>query len=399
MIRGAIQVNFVKEILTPLRVLKQKSIYNIANIRGVAVGNRKILVIESDDWGSIRVPSKMVHDKLNRVGANLDVDPFTKYDGLERVEDLQKLFSVLKQYVDCKGNHPIVTPFYVMRNADFSAIINCEYRKFYDESFLCTYKKYGEDPEMVLKTIQEGINDRVFIPELHCLEHLNVYAWMRDLQNGNEDTRLACKNGMYGLGTNFRDDNLYGYMDAFHNRYEEQIKEYECMIKTAVCDFESIMGYSPVAFTAPCYIWDPKIEEYLYTNGLKYLCGANYQLIPIAPHYETFKKNSHHMGQKNLIGQRYLNRNVDLELMYGWKETPSIALRQIEAAFSQHKPAVISIHRANFTTRVSEESSAWVLEFEKVLQECLKRWPSLEFMSSRDLGRMYDEINRQSGEQ
>lgn len=279
-------MNFVKEILTPLRVLKQKSIYNIANIRGAAVGNRKILVIESDDWGSIRVPSKMVHDKLNRVGANLDVDPFTKYDGLERVEDLQKLFSVLKQYVDCKGNHPIVTPFYVMRNADFSAILNCEYRKFYDESFLCTYKKYGEDPEMVLKTIRKGINDRVFIPELHCLEHLNVYAWMRDLQNGNEDTRLACKNGMYGLGTNFRDDNLYGYMDAFHNRYEEQIKEYECMIKTAVCDFESIMGYSPVAFTAPCYIWDPKIEEYLYTNGLMYLCGANYQLIPIAPHYE-----------------------------------------------------------------------------------------------------------------
>lgn len=385
-------MNLAKKVLTPLRILKQKGVYRMANRPGVSVGERKILVIESDDWGSIRVPSKMVHDKLNKSGAALDSDPFTKYDGLERIEDLERLFSVLIKYEDCNGNHPVITPFYAMRNANFDEIINAGYGVFFDEIFLSTYEKYGENSKAVLDTIRQGIREHIFIPELHCLEHLNVHDWMQDLQQGREDTCLACKNGMYGLGSNFSERNPYGYMDAFHNRCGEQIQEYRKLIETAVSDFESLMGYAPEAFTAPCYIWDPAVENTLHENGLKYICGANYQLVPSEPTFDTFKKISHFVGQRNLNGQLYLNRNVDLELMYGWEETPSIALRQIEAAFSQSKPAVISIHRVNFSTRVSRNSDVWIKQFEEVIQTCIKKWPTIEFMTSRDLGKVYDEI-------
>lgn len=390
-------MNMVKKVLAPLRILKQKGVYRMENRPGISVGKRKILVIESDDWGSIRVPSKMVHDKLNKSGAALDSDPFTKYDGLERKEDLERLFSVLSRYRDCNGNHPVITPFYVMRNANFSKIIDSGYNTFSDEIFLNTYEKYGENSKSVLDIIRQGIEEHIFFPELHCLEHLNVHDWMIDLQRNREDTRLACRNGMYGLGTNFNERNLYGYMDAFHNRCGEQVQEYRKLIETAVSDFESLMGYVPEAFTAPCYIWDPAFENILYENGLKYICGANYQLVPSEPTYDSFKRVNHYVGQRNLNGQLYLNRNVDLELMYGWEETPSIALRQIEAAFSQNKPAVISIHRVNFSTRVSRNSDVWIRQFEEVIQKCIKKWPTIEFMTSRDLGKVYDKMmNRQN---
>ena len=46
--------------------LKQTITHNLLNILGWRT-KRHIVVIESDDWGSIRMPSKKVYDKLLRL--------------------------------------------------------------------------------------------------------------------------------------------------------------------------------------------------------------------------------------------------------------------------------------------------------------------------------------------
>lgn len=59
--------------------------------------NRKIIVFESDDWGSIRMPSKDVYDTMLNKGYPVDIRPFEKYDSLESDEDIEALFEVLKK--------------------------------------------------------------------------------------------------------------------------------------------------------------------------------------------------------------------------------------------------------------------------------------------------------------
>ena len=49
---------------------------NISNIFGWST-KRKLIVIESDDWGSIRTRSKRDYDKMLRLGLNVDASIFT----------------------------------------------------------------------------------------------------------------------------------------------------------------------------------------------------------------------------------------------------------------------------------------------------------------------------------
>ena len=61
----------------------------LANLPGWCT-NRKIVVIESDDWGSIRMPSEFAYSNLLNKG--IDVDKSYLYDtldSLEKKEDLE----------------------------------------------------------------------------------------------------------------------------------------------------------------------------------------------------------------------------------------------------------------------------------------------------------------------
>ncbi|MEL7222438.1 MAG: hypothetical protein AAGJ93_14040, partial [Bacteroidota bacterium] len=52
---------------------------------------RKILVIESDDWGSIRIPSRDAYDQMVAAGVPMYENAFTSNDCLEDDTDLEYL--------------------------------------------------------------------------------------------------------------------------------------------------------------------------------------------------------------------------------------------------------------------------------------------------------------------
>ena len=114
---------------------------NISNIFGWST-KRKLIVIESDDWGSIRTRSKRDYDKMLRLGLNVDASIFTKYDCLESNQDLVRLFNVLIKFKDKNGNHPVFTPMCVVANPDFNKIKEKGYKNYYYEPFSETCKKY-----------------------------------------------------------------------------------------------------------------------------------------------------------------------------------------------------------------------------------------------------------------
>ena len=98
--------------------------------------SRKIIVFESDDWGSIRVPSVAVKNKLIDLGYNMNSRPYERLDGLESNEDVEELFNILLKYKDAKGNHPIITANMVMGNPDFGLIKEHNFEEYYLEKVL-----------------------------------------------------------------------------------------------------------------------------------------------------------------------------------------------------------------------------------------------------------------------
>ena len=63
------------------------------------------------------------------------------------------------------------------------------------------------------------------------------------------------------------------------------------------------------------------------------------------------------------------------------------ALKQIEEAFKENKPAVISTHRANYVSTLNTKNRENGLsQLKTLLQQIKSRWPDVEFMTSSDLG-------------
>ena len=104
-----------------LRALKQMVTRNLASIPGWRT-DRKIVVIESDDWGSIRMPSRSAYEKLLHSGVAVDRDPYSRYDCLASEDDLTALFEILGSHRGSDGRPAVFTANCVVANPDFDKI-------------------------------------------------------------------------------------------------------------------------------------------------------------------------------------------------------------------------------------------------------------------------------------
>ena len=82
---------------------------------------KKIIVIESDDWGSIRTSNKKAYKSLSENGYNMYKSPYT-LDSLESDEDLLGLYDVLSSVKDSSENPACFTANMILANPNFEAI-------------------------------------------------------------------------------------------------------------------------------------------------------------------------------------------------------------------------------------------------------------------------------------
>ncbi len=163
---------------------------------------RKIVVFESDDWGSIRMPSLEAFNNLKKAGISVEESYYNKFDNLECNDDLESLFEVLSSFNDQNGNYPAFTGVCVIANPDFNKIRECGYKEYFYEPFTETLKRYPEH-DRVYRLWNEGVEKRLFVPQFHGREHLNVQRWLRDLQTNDEYVRIAFDNQVWGIKTKF----------------------------------------------------------------------------------------------------------------------------------------------------------------------------------------------------
>lgn len=367
-------------------------INNISQIPGWRT-HRHIVVFESDDWGSIRMPSLAVRETLKAEGHTIDNCKFSSYDCLAGSDDLEALFDVLSSVKDKNGKNAILTADSVVANPDFDKIRNSGYQQYFWEPFTETLKKYPASHQNSFQLWKEGISSGIFIPQLHGREHLNVIRWMKALQTGDEITLHAFDQCHFGLSKLTTSKLTVRYMDGFGNTSDDSIVFETQAIKDATHIFEALFGYKSTSFIAPCYIWRESVEKTLSECGVKYVQGLSLQQIPMADNPPSVKTKYHYLGQKNKYGQRYLIRNAFFE---PYKDNTTDkwvdeCLDRIQIAFRWKKPAIISSHRVNFIGAIDPIFRDRNLKlFKSLLSEIIKCWPDVEFMSSNQLG---DYIN------
>ena len=350
--------------------------------------SRKLVVIESDDWGSIRMPSKEIYLNIVKSNRNIGKFPFVKYDALESESDLGYLFEVLSSVKDAKGNFAKMTTNFVVSNPDFELIEKNEFQNYFHEPLFETYKKYPEHSECI-NLIREGIRTNLIKPQFHGREHLNVNRWMNALQRNVPEVRFAFSNRLFDLSESYT---ITGnsFMDALNWITENEIAEQAAYLTDGLKMFKDIFEFESDTFIAPNYIWDKRLEQYLYESGIRGFQGGRYQLNPTGFNLNDFNRIRHFTGQRNDLGQVFLVRNVFFEPFTNnsidWIDN---AVFQVRQAYALSKPAIISTHRANyigFIDRKNRDTNLPLLQ--DLLKTVIKIWPETEFLSSDRLCRI-----------
>lgn len=356
------------------------------NLRGWRT-DRKIVVIESDDWGSIRMPSRQVYDKCLHAGYHVDKIAYEKYDSLASEDDLEMLFDLLSSFKDKNGNHPVITANVLTANPDFDKIKNSGFTEYHYESIKETFNRYPKH-RSCFDLWMQGLNENVFYPQSHGREHLNVSMFMNALKACDEDAMFAFENRMPGI---MQPDSLQGnmYVESLKYSSDEDKTQKLKIVLEGLKQFEELFGYISRSFIPPNYFWSPDFNEQVSRAGVKFYQGNRRMKEPHI-YGEGNVIHSHILGKKNKYGQVYLIRNSMFEPSLGKSQKEKAVnqcLKQINASFTMKKPAIVCSHRLNYVGYLDQSNRDRTLQMLKtLLREILKKWPAVEFMTSDKLG-------------
>jgi hypothetical protein len=352
---------------------------------------RKIVVIESDDWGMIRMASKNAFNRLLAKGYPVDKCVYSRNDALESNEDVLGLLECLQGVKDKYGNYAKFTLNNIVANPNFLAIRDSGFEGYYFETFRETQKLY-RDTDRVFDLYLEGLDKGLLRMQLHGREHININRWLHSLKNCNKSLRDSFDEGMFTVPTGGSVSCRRDYLDSF-GYFDHLLESHEMILRSAMSLFIGMWGYTSESFIAPCYVWSPSLENVLLSVGVKYIQGTHVQKIPHKNTHFCMGRKYHYQGQRNKNDQIYLVRNVFFEpSIRPGIDNISFALAGISNAFLNRKPAIISSHRVNYIGRIrSENRSNNLRMLSKLLRDIVRKWPDAEFMTSDELGGLMEK--------
>lgn len=337
------------------------------------------VAIQSDDWGSIRVPSNESRISLAK---NRTIDtrsPYALFDTLVNADDLNSTFNLLSEFRDVYGRSPIITANTIMANPDFRRIRESGYEKYFYTPLQDVFNQYNNSRALELWSI--GHSEGYFIPQFHGREHVNVLAWLSQLRRGHKGVLEAFDHGIFGL--NFSDLNLK--KPNFQAAWDLENDEDEDFVIDSIRDgyrmFTNYFGYDSLTAIAPSYTWTDNMEKELKRLGVRAMQSLLIQKIPVTTS-RYYKKKYHLIQSKN-----YQIRKIFFEpSIYGESFSLDEVLRRISIEQKMGRPAIISSHRLNYAGGLcvkNRDRTLFLLR--ELISSILKYWPNVEFVSSPDL--------------
>ena len=356
---------------------------NASNLIGWST-KRKFVVIESDDWGSIRTRSKTDYNSMLNKNISVDRSNFTKYDCLESNDDLERLFELLSSHKDFRGSSPVFTPMCLVANPNFELIQESNFSDYHFESFTDTCHRYNNHSR-VHELWKEGINNKMFVPQFHGREHLNVKRWMNGLKTNDKGLRIMFEHQSIGAQY-YGKEPIAEHLAAFDPLKKDDIISYSSILQKGLRLFEELCGYKATYFVASNSPEPKIIERELKDQGIIYLTRYKLQKYPLGN--GEFENEINWLGKINKHGQLILTRNCAFEPSdRSRKDWVDACLSDIRNAFFWKKPAIISTHRVNYMSGIVEENGAsGLLELDQLLHRITRIWPEVEFITSKELG-------------
>lgn len=356
----------------------------ILNVKALKTDKKQLLIL-SDDWGSVRIRSKQDQETLVKKGLTVN-NRFDKYDSLETNEDLELLYEVLTKHKDQLGNHPVITAVTNVGNPDFDKISASNFKTYAYETIDQTYQRYP-DSERVLSLIKQGIEQKLFIPQSHGREHVQVNWWIKELQNKNSYARKFFEHEFF-----FLDNTLLKYdyrnrdiVASFDVLTQNDIDNQNIIAEDSLKIFNELFEFKSMIFTPPAMYYSPKIEETLFKNGIHWLDVGRFLRVPKVGGAESYQFN--YLGRKKKSGIRVLVRNGMFEPnILATDNGLDRAMFDIEQAFKAKQPAILSNHRAAFVGRIDTRNRAKGLKaLDELLGKVLEKWPDVEFITPDQL--------------
>ena len=368
--------------------MKQYLKKHFINFRGKRTKD-KILVIESDDWGAIRIPNSKVQSLLAEKGLITLKDPFSNYDILEDENDFNALFSVLASHQNQQGKNPIVTANMVMANPDFQKIKEDNYSTYHFESFQKTYKSCQPNLN-TYKKLKQGIQQKLIYPQFHAREHLNVSLWLKRLQHQEQNFLEAFDLECFAIDDKHTKNARGNLMATYDYQTPEELRFIRKSIIEGLGLFKKEFGFSSKSTIAPCYVWNDEVEDIFRSQKIQHFQSSYVQQYNNADQQKHIRR-SMFMGKTNKHNQTYGIRNVLFEPALNpninWADK---AMESIEIAFFWGKPAVIGSHRINYVAGLSQGNRTSSLSLlDELLTKVIKKWPDIEFLNSEKLSSNY----------
>ncbi len=376
--------------------LRKKVSNNLVNLSGWTT-TRKIIVIESDDWGSLRMPNTETYNALLNDGIPVNKSPYCQFDNLCSIQDLEMLFGVLKNHKDSQGNHPMITANVVVANPDFSKIKNAHFSEYYYETIATTFENFFPTANP-LNLWKEGYHEQLFFPQFHGREHVNVPFWLNLLKNNDSVFIRAFEHHCWGISTDVYNKYPKSVQASFDYNHESELTFMKESLVDGLDIFENLFGYRSESFTPNNYIWPEQLNEVLSQNGITSMQGMKYQLLPkpigTVKREKVRRFNGQLLGQNKTLLQMVRNVQFEPSLLSEPEKNGVVndCLSQIQTAFFWKKPAIISMHRINFCGTLHEENrNENLIKLNQLLIEVKKRWPDVEFLDSVTLSKIIKE--------
>ena len=368
--------------------MKQYLKKHFINCRGKRTKD-KILVIESDDWGAIRIPDVKTQSVLAEKGIINLKDPFSKFDILEDENDFNAMFSILANHQNNQKKNPVVTANMVMANPNFQKIKEDNYTAYHFEPFQETYQRYHPDLN-TYKKLKQGIQQQLIYPQFHAREHLNVNLWLQRLQQKEQNFLEAFDLKCFAIDDHNSENARGNLMATYDYQNDKELKYIRQSIIEGLELFKKEFGFNSKTTIAPCYVWNDKIEDIFRFQKVQHFQSSYVQQYNSIDQQKHIRR-SMFMGKTNKQNQTYGIRNVlfepALNSNINWVDK---AMESIEIAFFWGKPAVIGSHRINYVAGLSEENRTNSLfQLDELLTKVIKKWPDIQFINSEELSRKY----------
>jgi hypothetical protein len=347
---------------------------------------RKILVLAVDDYGNVRLDSRKAYGRLSKRFGE-PASRFDRFDTMETTDDLLALYETLDSVRDRHGSPATFTPYAVTLNPDFERMGQSSFDRVYLEPLVDSWHKLASrDPDAwgdLADTWREGIERGFMQPQFHGGAHFNPQAIDRRLGDG--DARLLAALDERSLAMlETKGQPGPGWTATFGTSEPDRERAMLSQLaREGLEAFQGAFGGSASCFTPPAHEFSPDLAGILDESKLETID------LPLVQHYRA--RNARMKKRLNWTGRRFGEalstqvRNVIFE-PGGSSSATDQALRQIDVAFRCRKPAIVSSHRVNFCGHIDPANrDRGLAALRNLLEEVVRRWPSVEFMGAGDL--------------